>query len=91
MKNYVNVVKDHLFEMAFVSLLVRVLVLGASLNEALIIISLLGTLAYVKHFLTKSKNDKDSLSEQEIKDIKSAVSALQFSAGIKRSINEPKK
>lgn len=92
--------KDYLLELSFLALLIKIVVIGAGIGEALAIISLVFSITYNK-WLNKAKIeqyeeltnrmllDKEEL-KKEIEMLNSKLTGITLDKSIKRtSLNEP--
>lgn len=77
MKLKVNDVVSNLPEMAFVIFSIRLAVLGASIGDALALISVVAYLGY-KHWIEKSKVEYTDEIKQKLEELEKSVTALKI-------------
>lgn len=80
-------VKNYLLEASFTALLVYVLCTGVSVGAALVLVSLVGSMAYDK-FLTREKIETSEAMLKDIEDLKNKVNTLSLEKGLRRTTNE---
>lgn len=96
-----NKIVEYLLEVSFIAVLIRCLVLGAGIGDAIIGISLVISIVYKNYYLHKSKIDeKEAIYKEiedhklattkEIDDLKGAVTSMKLNTSMKRTINEEK-
>lgn len=79
-----NKLKENLFEVFLCLYSVRSFVVGPTLSDALIAVSLIISIVYAKSYLTKDKiSDKEAL-DKELDAIKQSLAKLNLDNGIKR-------
>lgn len=87
-KGFVNmkleVLKSNLFEVAFIALLVRFIVSGTSMSDALVLLGLIASIVYVKHFLTKHKTEKSDETTLRLEEMERVVSSLAIKVGLSK-------
>lgn len=74
-------IKEHMFEGILVTVIGRSLVIGPNLCDALIVVGLLGAMAY-KAFLSKDKEDRLDVVNSEVAEIKNKVDLITMKMGI---------
>lgn len=99
MQKFINI-KDNLLELSFLALLIKIILIGAGIGEALAIVSLVISMTYSK-WLNKSKveqyqelinrmNSDKELLLKELENLNSKIMGLSLDKSIKRtSLNEP--
>lgn len=85
-----NKIVEYLLEVSFIAVLIRCLVLGAGIGDAIIGISLVISIVYKNYYLHKSKIDEKDAIYKEIDDLKGAVTSMKLNTSMKRTINEEK-
>ena len=94
-----NQLKDYLLELSFLALLIKIILVGAGIGEALAIISLVFSMAYTKwlnktkleqyeELMNKINSDKEEF-KKEIENLNSKLTGIALDKSIKRtSLNE---
>ena len=77
----------YLLEIAFLCLMVRILILGASIAEALAMFSLVISMAYNKWLVKSNIDDKETINKK-IDDLATRVQALSMDRALRRTTNE---
>lgn len=88
-----NKIVENLLEVAFIAVLVRCLILGATPGDAVFAISLVTAICYKHYYIKRNQiSDKEEVSKQ-IEDIKNAVIAMQLRTNLTsvRKSNEAEK
>lgn len=84
-------VKEHLFEACLVALLGRSMLIEPSIASALIVISLVVSICYTKHYLAKKAADLTESQVEKLEDASKKVNGLIAANAFKRgSLNEKK-
>ena len=81
--------KDYLLELSFVVLLLRFLVMGTSISDAMVLITLVISIVYTKNYLKKEKQTVDDAVLVDIENIKKKMDTLSVGMGLRR--NDQKK
>lgn len=80
-------VKNYLLEISFLALIIHSLINGMEIGTALVLISLVSSMAYNK-FLNKSKNDELEVFRKDIEDMKSKINSLSIDKTLRRTVSE---
>lgn len=81
--------KDYLLELSFLILLIRFLIMGTSISDAIVLITLVISIVYTKNYLRKEQKVVDETVYNEINDMKKKIDSLSMSFGLRR--NDSKK
>lgn len=79
--------KEYLLEIAFICLMVRMLIFGASIAEALALFCLVSSIAYEKWLVKSNLDDKETINKK-IDDLATRVQALSMDRALRRTTNE---
>lgn len=79
-----NMQKVSLFECALVATLTRSYIVGPAISDALIIVTLVGVLAYVKEYLNKEQVKTATELKKEIELIKNQLSTISLDRGVRK-------
>lgn len=89
--------KNYFLEVTLIALLVRCLISGTGIGEAIFAVSLVISITYKDHYIKKHAiSEKDELVnkinefDQKILDITSAINSLKLNNAMKRGLNEEK-
>lgn len=81
--------KDYLLELSFLILLVRFLIMGTSISDAIVLITLVISIVYTKNYLRKEQQVVDETVSKEINEMKKKIDSLSMGLGLRR--NDSKK
>lgn len=76
-------IKDYLLEIAFLFLLGRIIMVGASMGEAIAVVSLVLSMAYNK-WLNKTADTRYESLYKDIEDMKSKINSLSLDKGLQK-------
>lgn len=92
MNNIVQITKSYLFELCLVVLLVKTMAAGSTIADALVLISLVVSICYAKHYLGDKKADLTDEQVEKLEKLDKTVSSLMAVNSIKRGfLGETKK
>lgn len=80
-------IKEHLLEIAFFTLLIRMLIPGAGIAEALALISVVVSIAYGK-YLNKDKVTQYEELKKQLEDMAAKVNSLAIEKSFRKPVNE---
>lgn len=86
--NITEKLKAHFFELCLVALLIKTMIAGSTLADALVLISLVVSVCYAKHYLVKQKADLTEDQSKLIKDMEAKVNHLTLGQSFKRGAND---
>lgn len=79
--------KEHLLEVAFICLMIRMLISGATIAESLAIFCLVSSMGYNKWITKSNIEDKDAINKK-IDDLATRVQSLSLDRALRRTTNE---
>jgi hypothetical protein len=79
-----NKIKEHLFELAMLAILVRSFITGASISDALVLITLVISIVYTKFYMNRKKLDIASDIIDDVKGLKEQISMMKLDKGIRK-------
>ncbi len=79
-----NKIKEHLFELAMLAVLLRSFIAGASISDALVLITLIISIVYTKSFIFRKKVDVESEIVADVKALKEQLSMIKLDKGIRK-------
>ena len=83
-----NKIKENLFELGIFAFMCRSFVVGPSVSDALVLISLIISIVYVKHFLNRNKLLVEESVISDIKMLKEELNKIKLDKGIRRLSGE---
>jgi hypothetical protein len=83
---YLEKMKSYLFEACLVGLLIKSMVTGSTIADALVLISLVISITYAKHYLVKPNVELSEEQATKLKEVESKVNNLMAANSIKRGI-----
>jgi hypothetical protein len=78
-------IKGYLLELSFLLVLVRFIAVPSSISDALVLMTLVGSIVYTKNYLKLKQDAVAEKYEKEFDELKRKVEALTFQNGIKRT------
>lgn len=78
---------DYLLELAFFALIVRSVLYGASVGEAISITAIVASIAF-DQYLNKSKIDSVDQINKKIEDLASQVQSIRLDKSLRRQVSE---
>jgi len=80
----VKVAKSYLFELCLVGLLVKTMIAGSTIADALVLISLVVSIAYTKYYLGKKKADLTDEQNKQLEDLAQKMKNVLAGQSLKR-------
>lgn len=77
--------REYLFEMSLLAIMVRSFIAGASISDALVLVTLVGAILYTKEYLYKTKMDDKAELKEEMIVLKNEIASLKLDRGFKQS------
>ena len=77
-------IKEHLFELAMLAILIRSFIAGASMADALVLITLVLSIVYTKSYLQRNKLDIEAEVLVVIKAVKEQLNMIKLDKGIRK-------
>ena len=77
-------IKEHLFELAMLAILLRSFIAGASISDALVLITLIVSIVYTKSFIFRKKVDVETEIVADVKALKEQLNMIKFDKGIRK-------
>lgn len=77
-------IKKYLFELCLTGLLVKTMVAGATIADSLVLISLVISITYVKHYLVKKDADFTIEQTEKLEQVSKQVQSIMALNSIKR-------
>jgi hypothetical protein len=79
-----NKIKEHIFELAMLAVLIRSFIAGASISDALVLITLVLSIVYTKSYLNRKKLDIEAEVLADIKAVKEQLNMIKLDKGIRK-------
>jgi len=81
---YVQKVKPYLFELCLIGLLVKTMLAGSTIADALVLISLVVSVCYTKYYLGKKKADLTDEQNKQLEDLSQKMKNVLAGQSLKR-------
>lgn len=77
-------IKEHLFELAMLAVLLRSFIAGATMADALVLITLVVSIVYTKSYLSRKKVDVELSIVEDVKGLKEQLQMIKLDKGIRK-------
>lgn len=78
--------KEYLFELCLVVLLIKTMATGSTIADALVLISLVVSICYAKHYLGKKKDELNEEQTEKLEQLSKNLQSLMAINSIKRGV-----
>ena len=86
MNNIVQIAKSYLFELCLIALLVKTMISGSTIADALVLISLVVSICYAKHYLGKKETNLNDEQAEKLEQVSKNLNSLMAINSIKRGV-----
>lgn len=80
-----NKIKNYLLEVSFLLVLARFVSSQSTLSDAMVLMSLIAAIVYVKNYLTQKEEKQNETQQKQIDELTRKVEALSFQNSVKRT------
>ncbi len=83
-------IKGYLFEASLLAVMFRSFIIGPSVSDAVVLITLVGAILYKKEYLNRQKIEDKAELKEDIRILKNEISGLKLDRGFRQSVTAPK-